>query len=156
MEYCSFAEYGGNMFHAPIAEYLRLGGLLRDGNGVLFYLKESSKIACIWFASWGFRKHLELDYPLNPLARAIRWGVVAFGFWLAYYANNGYVRVLSGFGLGLSFLCWPNFAYHLSRLFRKKGSSDATEIAKGPENQQPETESSLEGHFTTLGINSKK
>ena len=148
-------EYCWNMCDVPIAEYLRLGGLLRDGNAVSFYLKESSKIACIWFASWGFRKHHDLDHPLDPLAHAIRWGVVVFGFWLAYYANNGYVRVISCFALGLSFLCWPNFAYHLARLFRKK-SPDAPEITEGAGSQQPETESLLEGHFTTLGINRKK
>jgi hypothetical protein len=46
---------------------------------------------------------------------------VVVGFAVGYYMPKPefwYVRVAGGF-LGLAFLCWPNFAYHLTNVFRR-------------------------------------
>jgi|SRR5580698_2886614 hypothetical protein len=89
-----------------------------------FYGSYSAKIACIWLSVWAIRWKAEADYPLDRFARIVRWTVVALGFAIGYYVPGpglGYVRVAGGF-LGLAFLCWPNFAYHLTNVFRGKPS----------------------------------
>jgi len=70
----------------------------------------------IWLAAWAVRYKAEWDYKLSSTARALRWGVVLAGYWLAASAPSPGVRVISGC-VGLGFLCWPNFAYHLSKVF---------------------------------------
>ncbi|MBZ5522567.1 MAG: hypothetical protein LAP21_10050 [Acidobacteriia bacterium] len=92
---------------------------MRNGDILSFYWRLSAKIVCIWFSVWLIRRQAEIDYPLDTLAHVIRWGVVAVGFWVGYYADNPYVRV-GGWFLGLGFICWPNFAYHLANLFRRR------------------------------------
>jgi hypothetical protein len=95
------------------------------GNVLSFYGSFSAKIACIWLSVWAIRRSAEADYPLDRSARVVRWVTVAVGFAVGYYVPGpklGYVRVAGGF-LGLAFLCWPNFAYHLTNLFR--GRQDA-------------------------------
>ena len=85
-----------------------------------FYGSYSAKIACIWLSVWAIRRKAEADYPLDRPAKIVRWTVVALGFAIGYYAPGqelGYARVAGGF-LGLAFLCWPNFAYYLTNLFR--------------------------------------
>ena len=71
----------------------------------------------IWLSVWVIRYNAQWDYKLSATARALRWAVVLTGYWLAASVPGpGFVRVISGF-IGLGFLCWPNFAYHLSKLF---------------------------------------
>ena len=88
-----------------------------------FYGKLSAKIACIWLSVWVVRRSTGVDYSLDRSAKAVRWAIVAIGLAIGYVPgpNFGYVR-LGGFLLGLAFLCWPNFAYHLTALFKRKPS----------------------------------
>jgi hypothetical protein len=91
------------------------------GNILSFYGSYSAGIACIWLSVWAIRRKAEVDYPLDRSARVVRWVTVAIGFGVGYYVPGpdfGYVRVAGGF-LGLAFLCWPNFAYHLTNFFRR-------------------------------------
>lgn len=75
----------------------------------------------IWFVVWAIRRKGEFDYELDKTARLIRWSVVFVGFGLVpsvpvEWQYAGYVRLSLGV-VGMLFLCWPNFAYHLRRLF---------------------------------------
>jgi hypothetical protein len=91
-----------------------------------FYGSFSAKIACIWLSVWAIRRKAEVDYPLDNLSRSVRWSAVLAGFAVGYYVPGpglGWVRVAGGF-LGLGFLCWPNFAYHLTNLFRGASSEN--------------------------------
>jgi hypothetical protein len=94
--------------------------------GILpFYAALSAKVACIWLSVWVLRKKGDVDYPLNGPARAVRWAMVVMGFAIGYYTPRPelwYVRMAGGF-LGLAFLCWPNFAYYLTKLFTKASES---------------------------------
>src|SRR6202035_1075722 len=69
----------------------------------------------------------EADYPLDRSAQMVRWTAVVVGFAIGYYVPGqefgGSVRIAGAF-LALGFLCWPNFAYHLSNLFRANVSPD--------------------------------
>jgi hypothetical protein len=92
------------------------------GNILSFYGSLSAKIACIWLSVWAIRRKAEADYPLDRFARTVRWAAVVAGFAIGYYVTGpdlGYVWVAGG-TLGLAFLCWPNFAYHLTNLFRRR------------------------------------
>jgi len=80
-----------------------------------FYLVNAPKIFCIWLSVWAIRRKAEVDYPLDARALGIRWSVVVTGLTIGRMASNGYVRLI-GFSLGLLFLCWPNCAYHLTKL----------------------------------------
>jgi hypothetical protein len=92
-----------------------------------FYASYSAKIACLWLSVWAIRRKSEADYPLDGSAQLVRWTAVVVGFAIGYYVPGqefgGYVRVAGAF-LALGFLCWPNFAYHLSNLFRANVSPD--------------------------------
>src|SRR5271167_2344927 len=95
---------------------------MMTGNILSFYGALSAKIVCIWLSVWAIRRNAEADYALDRLARAVRWVVVFLGFAVAYYVPGPglwCVRVAGGV-LGLAFLCWPNFAYHLTRLLRRR------------------------------------
>lgn len=85
----------------------------------------TASAATIWFAFWAIRSKYELDYPLDRGSRTIRWGMIAIGFFLALLRAPEFkpLRLLGGV-LYLGFLCWPNFAYHLSRLFRRRNNRD--------------------------------
>lgn len=89
-----------------------------DGvSGLLsFYSALSAKIVCIWFSVWAIRRKSEVDYVLSSSTRWIRWIVVILGFTVAYFAPLKSIRLVSGFA-ALAFLCWPNFAYHLTNAF---------------------------------------
>ncbi len=93
-----------------------------SGAGFLsFYGSYAAKITCIWLSVWAIRKKAEADYPLDRSARIVRWTTVTVGFAIGYYVPRPefwFVCVAGGF-LGLAFLCWPNFAYHLTNLFRR-------------------------------------
>ena len=85
-----------------------------------FYEAFSAKIACIWLSAWAIRKKAEVDYPLGPTSRTVRWTIVILGFAAGYYVEGpdlGYVRVIAGF-VALAFLCWPNLAVHLTNVFK--------------------------------------
>lgn len=87
----------------------------------------SSKIAGIWLSVWAIRYQGQLDYKLSSRARLVRWAVVALGFSTASTpgANLGAVRLWGGF-VGLCFLCWPNLAYHLTRVFDDWPTTEGT------------------------------
>jgi hypothetical protein len=75
----------------------------------------------IWLAVWAIRRKGEFDYELDKPARLIRWSMVGIGFGLIprvpnQWAHAGDVRISLGV-LAMAFLCWPNFAYRLRRLF---------------------------------------
>jgi len=81
------------------------------------YLLERS--AGIWFASWALRHRAGWDYKLSGAAVATRWAMVLVSFLLAVSLPTPPTRLISLF-IGLAFLCWPNFAYHLTNLFVKR------------------------------------
>jgi hypothetical protein len=87
---------------------------------VAFYGALSAKIAGVWLSVWLIRRKGEFDYPLDGTARIVRWVAVGVFFLIGYVrgAQLGYVRLASA-ALGLGFLCWPNFAYRLTNLFRR-------------------------------------
>ena len=72
-------------------------------------------ILCIWLSVWAIRKKSEVDYSLDRTSRVARWVAVAFGFALVYVPGPrlGWLRV-TGYLIGLAFLCWPNFSYLLT------------------------------------------
>lgn len=80
----------------------------------------AGEVACIWLFVWAFRRKYEIDHHLDGFAQALRWIVAAIGFLTASISGEGlgYVR-LGGGGVGMSFLCWPNCAYHLARWLRQ-------------------------------------
>src|SRR5665213_3063715 len=80
-----------------------------------------------WFSAWAIRHKWELDYKLSVRARSVRWAIVAAGYSIALTpgTNLWAVRVCGGF-TGLGFLCWPNFAYHLTKLFEDWPTTEGT------------------------------
>lgn len=71
----------------------------------------------IWFAAWAIRYKAQWDYKLSKAATALRWAVVLTAYSLAASVPGpGFVRAILRV-IGLGFLCWPNFAYHLSKFF---------------------------------------
>ena len=85
------------------------------------FLSNASTIATpaigIWLGIWGFRRKLESDYKLDRTARAVRWSIVLI-CWIVASARVGPVSGLA-LVVGVAFLWWPNFAYHLARVFRR-------------------------------------
>lgn len=75
----------------------------------------------IWFVFWAIRRKYELDYELGRTARVIRWSFVLAGFIAALVQGYSfrYVR-LAGLTVAVGFLAWPNFAYHLARVARRR------------------------------------
>jgi len=71
-----------------------------------------------WFSVWAIRRRWDLDCKLSPNGRLVRWGVVIICYSLGPRASPGAVRVAIVF-IGLAFLCWPNFAYYVTKLFEK-------------------------------------
>jgi hypothetical protein len=71
----------------------------------------------IWFTFWALRYRAGWDYKLNRAAKIVRWSVVGVGYLLgASLPGPAAVRLVPGF-IGVGFLCWPNFAYRLAKLF---------------------------------------
>jgi hypothetical protein len=71
----------------------------------------------IRLAVWAVRYNAEWDYKLSARARAVRWTIVTTGYLLvASFPGPGCLRVIA-IVIALSFLCWPNFAYHLTNAF---------------------------------------
>jgi hypothetical protein len=76
---------------------------------------------CIWLLVWSLRRRADLDERLDRAAHAIRW-LIAIGGWILLSIPGptlGPLRAIAGV-MGLAFLCWPNFAYHLLRLLRRR------------------------------------
>lgn len=70
----------------------------------------------IWFSCWALRYTFKWDYKLSTAAEVTRWAVVLGGYTLGVSLPTLALRLASGF-TGLAFLCWPNFAYHLTSPF---------------------------------------
>src|SRR5579863_5629946 len=71
----------------------------------------------IWIAVWALRYRAGWDYKLDRAAKIVRWSVVGGGYLLAAsLPGPPVVRLVPGF-VGVGFLCWPNFAYRLAKLF---------------------------------------
>lgn len=72
----------------------------------------------LWLTFWTIRFSAGIDYKLSARGKAVRWGVVVVYFALTSLpgAGRGWFRVSSCL-IGLAFLCWPNLAYHCSKLF---------------------------------------
>jgi len=80
----------------------------------------------IWLSIWVIRYKAEIDEKLDAPAKAVRWGIVIAGFLVAAIPGSrfGWVRVL-GYVIGLLFLCWPNFAYHIRRVFASETNAES-------------------------------
>jgi hypothetical protein len=83
--------------------------------------RDLAAVLSIWFVVWAIRRQGEFDYELDKTAQLIRWSVVFIGFGLIprvpdEWQYAGYLRLTLGF-IAMLFLCWPNFAYHVRRLF---------------------------------------
>jgi hypothetical protein len=74
----------------------------------------------IWFVFWAQRRSNELDLELDRTMRAVRWSIVLAGFAAALLSGTRFraLRIVGGVML-LAFLCWPNYAYHLVRAWRR-------------------------------------
>jgi len=68
----------------------------------------------IWLSVWAIRYRAALDYKLGVQAKALRWAVVFGGYASAAELPWSGARLVCGF-VAITFLCWPNFAYHLAR-----------------------------------------
>lgn len=78
----------------------------------------------IWFAVWVIRYRAAWDFKLSSAARLLRWTVVGIGYLLgASLPGPAVVRLVPG-SIGLCFLCWPNFAYHLGKIFAQWPQTD--------------------------------
>ena len=86
--------------------------LINRGLGAL------ASLGSVWFCSWGIRRAGEFDYPLDFTAKVIRWALVVLllGAGESFPGLSAY-RLALGL-VGMAFLAWPNFAYHLTRLLR--------------------------------------
>jgi Protein of unknown function (DUF3592) len=72
----------------------------------------------IWFVVWAIRRKFDLDYKLSSTAVLLRWAVVTFSYLLLATGVLGIAAVrLPILAVGLLFLCWPNFVYHLTKFF---------------------------------------
>jgi hypothetical protein len=78
-----------------------------------------------WLSAWAIRSKWKLDYRLSAKARVVRWAVVILCYSFAARATFAAVRVSGGL-IGLGFLCWPNFAYHVTRVFETWPTTEGT------------------------------
>lgn len=113
----------------------------------------------IWLSLWAIRYKADWDYKLSDLAKVVRWSVVAIGYTLAAaLPGPPLVRVLPGV-IGICFLCWPNLAYHLTRLFIEwpttegRVGSAATDGSHSVITYSFELGSDTFGGATTLALN---
>jgi hypothetical protein len=79
----------------------------------------TAAVCNIWFVVWAIRSRGELDYELDPTAKRIRWVIVAIFLGTPIFrpellGPRPTLRVCI-WTVGLLFLVWPNFAYHLTR-----------------------------------------
>jgi hypothetical protein len=81
-----------------------------------------SSIIGVWFVFWAIRSKGELDHKLSPTGRLIRWFFVASclgGVLLAPDLFEPPNFRLGVFTIGMAFLVWPNFAFHLNRVLSR-------------------------------------
>jgi hypothetical protein len=80
-----------------------------------------------WLSVWAIRNRWQLDYNLSVRARSVRWGFIAACYSAASTpgANFAVFRVCAAY-TALGFLCWPNFAYHLTNLFEDWPTTEGT------------------------------
>ena len=92
-------------------------GILNPFPQVSYALEKSLGL---WMSIWAIRYNAGVDYRLGAKARAIRWLAVVSCFALTSLpgASVGWFRVFS-YLVGLAFLCWPNLAYHVSKLIEE-------------------------------------
>jgi hypothetical protein len=92
--------------------FLALRELVNRGLGAL------ASLGAVWVCSWAIRRAGEFDRSLDLAAKLIRWALVVVLLGAAtYYPGYSSPRLALGLG-GMSFLAWPNFAYHLTRFLR--------------------------------------
>jgi hypothetical protein len=86
------------------------------------FLSITSGVISVWFVFWSYRRKYELDYPLDSSASRVRWAMVWLGIGVTLagirWPFSSYIRWIGMLWL-LSFLAWPNFAYHLTGLLRQ-------------------------------------
>lgn len=70
-----------------------------------------------WWCAYAFRYYGDLDITLDPAEKRLRWLVVAVGVQSYFLLPSAGGRVFAG-AIWFLFLCWPNFAYYLSRPLR--------------------------------------
>jgi hypothetical protein len=74
---------------------------------------------CVWLAFWAIRRKYDVDYPLSGTGQIVRWVIViaaVVGGQLRAKLKWEPLRLTSAI-LYLSFVVWPNLAYHLLRCF---------------------------------------
>lgn len=79
-------------------------------------MRSASMIVCIWLSVWAMRKKAGIDDPLDRISAFCRLTIVLIGFLCASIpgARLGALRI-AGFVVAIMFLCWPNFAYRITR-----------------------------------------
>jgi hypothetical protein len=79
-------------------------------------------VANIWFVVWAVRRRGEFDYKLDTTAKLARWLIALVCLFAAIQLpqllNPPPLRICVGL-IGLTFLVWPNTAYHLTRILRR-------------------------------------
>jgi hypothetical protein len=77
---------------------------------------------CIWFVFWAYRRRYELDEKLDRRAKLVRWSIVGVCYVLGCLPGPRFGPAKAvALVVGLAFFCWPNFAYHLTNWFRRRG-----------------------------------
>jgi len=93
----------------------------------------------IWLSAWALRHKAALDFQLSSTAKALRWGIVVVSYGLAAELPGpararGIARVVLGF-IGMAFLCWPNLAYRLSKIFVEWPATEGRLVSITPSDQ---------------------
>jgi hypothetical protein len=75
----------------------------------------------VWFAFWAIRWRGDLDIPLDATAKAVRWilaiSFLSFPIAFPHLIDSSAFRLSVGL-TGWAFLCWPNLAFHFTKLLR--------------------------------------
>jgi chromate transport protein ChrA len=85
----------------------------------------AAKAFGVWLISWAIRRKGEFDYPLDWIAKLVRWLVVviAFAITAQFRPSDCWLCRSIALTIGLAFLCWPNLAFHLTKLFRRQADA---------------------------------
>src|ERR1700687_4552192 len=83
----------------------------------------------LWAASWAIRKQWKLDYTLSGAAKLVRWTIVFVGFGLAASLPGASLASAVAGLIGLWYLCWPNYAYYLTRPLHAWPTTDAVVVS---------------------------
>ena len=88
------------------------------GNLLAYISKLWGAFFGVWLFFWAIRRKGDFDYPLESSTQVLRWCVVGLAVFLTLVHAPEFrgLRIAAAL-LGLAFWCWPNFAYHLARLF---------------------------------------